>query len=237
MSALNDTLFPRQPDADELAFRLQSGFRTLLDALARPGELTDLAALAPDAIDEGRRIGLFAQTMALCDVLLDGQTTVAVAGERGSVVAHELSHRTHAHIRPLEEAAFCIIPVGTSDADTASAIAALSPGTLAAPDRGATCLVECATLIGPDRDGVRSGSSSGIGVPRAWRLSGPGIERSTRIACDRSVALDAVAARKDEFPCGIDLILVDAAGHVVGMPRSTQLVALDETEEVDAWVM
>lgn len=237
MNAEVEVLFPRQFEADELAFRLQSGFRSLLDASSHPGELTDLQMLAPDAVDEGHRIGLFAQTLTLCDVLLDGQTTVSVAGERRDAIARELSRRAHATVRPLAEAAFCIIPVGTDDMDAAAAIAALQPGTLAAPHEGATCLIECATLIAPDRIGMRSGSSSGIGAPRAWRLSGPGIVGSISIACDRSASLDALLARNDEFPCGIDVVLIDGAGHLVSIPRSTNLVALEGTEEAHAWAM
>lgn len=237
MSALTDKTFPRQAEADALAFRLQRGFRTLLDAMARPGELCELDALAPDAVAEGRRIGLFAQTMTLIDVLADSQTSLAVAGGQGAERARELSRRTHAHVRELDRAAFVVIPVDATPEQAAQAVAALTPGTLVAPHEGATCLVECATLIGADRDGVRSGSSSGADAPWVWELTGPGIKDAAHIACDRADVIDAALARHDEFPCGIDLVLLDGAGHIAAIPRSTQVTALDRSEEVDAWAM
>jgi alpha-D-ribose 1-methylphosphonate 5-triphosphate synthase subunit PhnH len=237
MSTVADKTFPRQAAADELSFRLQRGFRTLLDAMARPGELCELDALAPDAVAEGRRLGLFAQTMSLCDVLLDGQTSLAVAGDDGETRACELSRRTHVHVRGFGQASFAIIPLGATAEQAAGAVAALTSGTLVSPHMGATCLVECATLIGTDRDGVRSGSSSGSDAPRIWELSGPGIKDTARIACDRAAVIDAAVARQDEFPCGIDLVLLDAAGHLAAIPRSTKVVALDESVEVDAWAM
>lgn len=237
MSSYIDAIFERQPAADAVAFRLQKGFRALLDAMARPGELASLDALAPDAEYESSQTGLLRQTISLGDILLDGQTSLAVAGPNGDAIAHALSRRTHVHIRGMEEASFCIIPGNLESEEVRRAVLALTPGTLESPHLSATCIIECSTLIGQDRNGVRSGSTSGIEAPSVWELSGPGVDGTVRIACDCACALKAREERHDEFPCGIDIVFVDGAGHLACIPRSTHVVALGTMGEVDVWAM
>jgi alpha-D-ribose 1-methylphosphonate 5-triphosphate synthase subunit PhnH len=237
---MSEATFPRRPEADALSFRLQRGFRALLDAMARPGELAELGALAPDAAAEGARMGLLPQTVTLADVVLDGQTSACVAGTAGEAQARELSRRTHVHVRPAAEAAFCILPLGSCGAPARDAVAALSAGTLVAPHLGATCLVECATLVGRNKDGRLAGSASGSVAAWSFELAGPGIDGTSRIACDRADAIEAAIERADEFPCGIDLVLVDGAGHVACIPRSSTVTPAGEArdfEGVGSWAM
>ncbi|MGI6033672.1 MAG: phosphonate C-P lyase system protein PhnH [Coriobacteriales bacterium] len=217
-----DVEFPRRAEADAVSFRLQSGFRAILDAMARPGEVVDFGPLAPDSVQEGKRAGLFATTMSLADVLLDGETSVFIAGPAGAESARTLSQRTHAHVRGAEACMFCLIPHDVRGDEANQALSALSPGTLVSPHLGATAIVECSTLLGHDRYGRKAGSSSGTSRAHGWVLSGPGIVESAKILCDRSDILATRNGRGDEFPCGIDLMLVDGAGHVVCVPRSRE---------------
>lgn len=237
MSSPADSAFPRERRADELAFRLQRGFRALLEAMSRPGELVSLDAPEPETAREAQRLGLYAQTLAICDVLLDGQTTLCVAGNRAAETGNGLSCRTHVQLADASEARFAIIAETATCQEAAALMSALCPGTLASPHLGATCLVECKTLYGADRDSSRSGSARGTAPARAWELSGPGIASAARIACDRAAVLEARLARDDEFPCGIDLVLIDSAGHLACIPRSARLEALGGCEEVLAWAM
>jgi alpha-D-ribose 1-methylphosphonate 5-triphosphate synthase subunit PhnH len=237
---VSELTFPRRPEADALSFRLQRGFRALLDAMARPGELAELGALAPDAEVEGARMGLLPQTLTLADVLLDGQTSVCVAGPAGEAQARELSRRTHVRIRPAAEASFCILPQAAAGPVARETIAALSAGTLISPHLGATVLVECATLVGRGKDGRLAGSASGNTAAWAFELEGPGIAGASRITCDRADAIEAAVAREDEFPCGIDLVLIDGAGHVACIPRSSKVTPAGEAhdfEGVGSWAM
>ena len=52
-------------------------------------------------------------------------------------------------------------------------------------------------------------------------LQGPGVERENRFAVDRVDWLRARDARGDEFPCGIEIVLVDPEGRIVAVPRSS----------------
>jgi alpha-D-ribose 1-methylphosphonate 5-triphosphate synthase subunit PhnH len=237
MSIASSAVFERRPEADEVAFRLQRGFRALLGAMARPGELLDMGELAPDAASEAERMGLTPQAVTILDVLLDAQTSLTVAGDADGSIARALSLRTHAHIRPDDEAAFCIVPRGVTGDAAAGLIARLSPGTLISPHLGATVVAECGTLVGLDADGSRTGSVSGATRPSAFELSGPGVDGTSRIECDRADVIEAIQARGDEFPCGIDLILVDGAGHVACIPRSSQVTSLGEAKGGASWDM
>lgn len=233
--------FERDKSADQRAFRLQATFRVLLDAMARPGEVQRLAGLA-DETAPSSRAGLMPATMLLADVLLDSATSLAVTGEEGVHAECLLARRLHVRARDWHSASYVVVPVGVRGDVAASCVRGLEAGTLEAPHLGATCIVECSTLLGRGKSGTVTGSSSGVflgeveeccepgavaaAVTNAqtstvWRISGPGVDGAASIACDRNDVMQARLDRSDEFPCGIDVVLVDGAGHVVAIPRSS----------------
>ena len=59
-----------------------------------------------------------------------------------------------------------------------------------------------------------------------FEVSGPGVADVNRFAVDRSAWAEARAARGDEFPCGIEILLVDAEGRAVAVPRSARVRAV-----------
>lgn len=230
--------FPRDDAADARSFYLQENFRALLDATARPGEPARLSTSDDEALSCAARSGLLPQTVCVLDVVLDAGTTVRVAGAQGDDATRELDRRTHALARPLEEAAFCVVPLALAGDDAAAAVRAARAGTLASPHLGATCIVECAVLLGTDASGARIGSGAGSARRARWTLAGPGIAGACELECDRADVLAARNERADEFPLGIDLVLVDGAGHIVCVPRSTRLTQVGAAgEEVRPWAM
>lgn len=69
-----DEIFDRDPSLDERAFELQGTFRTVLDCMARPGEVC--RPFVTDAYEaEAKRCGAFPATLMLADMLLDSGTT------------------------------------------------------------------------------------------------------------------------------------------------------------------
>ena len=52
-------------------------------------------------------------------------------------------------------------------------------------------------------------------------VTGPGVKDANRFAVDRDSWVAARQERGDEFPCGIDIALVDPAGNVVAIPRTS----------------
>lgn len=226
-----DNVFERDAVLDRRAFALQAAFRALLDALARPGEVCELPQADATAAADAAEAGLFPATVAIADVLLDAATKQAVAGPRADDAARTVSRRTHAPVAPLDSAPYVLLPLDVPAEEAAGAVRALTPGTLLDPHLGATCVVECASLVGTDRDGGRVGSVSGASETASWRLTGPGIKDEALLECDRPEVLLARIERRDEFPCGIDLVLVDRAGHVAALPRTTRI------EGVTSWAM
>ncbi len=229
MTARNE-VFHRDLSLDERAFELQATFRALLDCMSRPGEV---AALCPTAacVADAKRAGLFPATLMLADMLLDSGTTFALAEEGADAAARFLAVRTHAARAAVDAAAYVVLPDALRDEAAAGAVDALTPGTLEEPHRGATAIVECSALLGADAAGARVGSTSNAHDKSFWRLSGPGVDGVSVFSCDRADVLHARAARRDEFPCGIDLIFVDGFGHVAAVPRSSSC------EEAESWDM
>ena len=86
-------------------------------------------------------------------------------------------------------------------------------------------------LLGLDAQGLRVGSASHACAKSAWELTGPGVNGTARLSCDRGDVVHARVARMDEFPCGIDLIFVDGFGHIAAVPRSCAC------REVESWDM
>lgn len=216
-------MLQRDEVVDARAFYLQQAFRALLDAMARPGEVVELPKAPETARADAEAAGLFPATMTACDVLLDAATGVAVCGATADRAHRILSRRSHVRIADAAAAPYAVLPATAGPEAARAFVTALSPGTLADPHLGATCIVECGTLLGTDADGARTGSASGACPPSAWVLAGPGIAATAAFETDRSDALQARIDRADEFPCGIDLVLVDRAGHALAVPRSSDL--------------
>ena len=233
-------VFVRETAADVRAFYLQRAFRALLDAMARPGEVVEIATRAQGDERDPAACGLSAPALVLADVLLDAATSVAVAGPTGTDAAAVLARRTHVAVRPVDTAAMAFVPASVRGEAAASFVRELSAGTLVDPHLGATCIVAADTVIGVDASGARTGALAGASGVSSWRLRGPGIRDAVTIELDRADVMDARAARADEFPCGIDLVFVDGAGHVLCLPRTTRAEALtgaNDRGEGTAWDM
>lgn len=133
-----DEVFDRDPSLDERAFELQGTFRTVLDCMARPGEVCRLSVT--DAYEvEAKRCGLFPATLMLADMLLDSGTTFCMATTGFERAARQIASRTHVTPAAPSEAACVIVPEAFRDEGAASAIAALTAGTLEQPHRPDVC--------------------------------------------------------------------------------------------------
>ena len=209
---------------------MQGTFRTVLDCMARPGEVCRLSV--KDAYEaEAKRCGAFPATLMLADMLLDSGTTFCMATAGYERAARQIASRTHVTPAALDAAACVIVPEDFRDEGAASAVAELTAGTLEQPHLGTTAIVECSVLLGLDAQGMPVGSASHACAKSAWELTGPGVDGVAHFSCDRGDVLRARVARLDEFPCGIDLMFVDGFGHIAAIPRSSAC------REVESWDM
>lgn len=178
------------------AHEAQRTFRSVLDALARPGTVHRLPA-APL-----RRVpGALLPALALADL----GTPVCVLGDTDGW-QEVLRTVTSAPPALLPEARIvaAVRPVTTPE------LATVCRGSAAAPEDGALVTVPVCDV---DRGGP------------ALRLTGPGVAGSIEVATDGLAPSVLTAGRNAGagFPAGIDLLLVDPQGRLLGLPRSTAI--------------
>ncbi len=145
------------------AIEAARAFRAILDVMARPGRIADLAGAVPPA-----PLSVAAGTVAL--TLLDGTTPVHLAGGHDVAAVRDwITFHTGAPFVRAEEAVFAI---GTWDA--LLPVGRFAIGTPEYPDRACTLIVETAKL-----------------VPQGARLTGPGIEHHAHLSLPEVAAFRA----------------------------------------------
>ena len=101
-------------------------------------------------------------------------------------------------------------------------------------------MINCGSLAGNTIPGSSASSAAEEFVPQGDKVyrvvvSGPGIKDTHTFYVDRSDWIEARRDRADEYPCGVDFVLVDVEGHVVGIPRTTKILSVEK--EGAAWDM
>ena len=198
-----DLLAALAPGFGDPVHDTQTVFRTLLDALARPGTIgvieTPLpAATAADASPARAGLAAFASLLALADYA----TPVWLAQPDAALAAALRFHAGAPLAQQAREAAFAYV----HDAAALPPLEAFASGTPESPEQSATVFVRVDSLVG--------------GAPLTLR--GPGIETTCSIA---PIGLPERfwrerAALAPHFPCGIDFYLVCGAS-LIGLPRTT----------------
>ncbi|WP_183728526.1 phosphonate C-P lyase system protein PhnH [Paraburkholderia sp. WP4_3_2] len=186
----------------------QAVFRTLLNALSRPGtiELIETPLPAAEAIEAASdgtpRAGLaaFAALLALADYA----TPIWLAQPDAALAAALRFHADAPLAATPREAAFAYV----HDAAMLPPLDTFACGTAESPEQSATVFVRVDSLTD--------------GAPLT--LSGPGIQTTQRFAPTGLPASlwQERAALAPLFPCGIDFYFVCGA-RIVGLPRSTRV--------------
>jgi alpha-D-ribose 1-methylphosphonate 5-triphosphate synthase subunit PhnH len=179
----------------------QAAFRAVMEAMARPGTIMDIAGI------ETAPRPLCPAAAAVALTLTDYEAPVWLAPElaQASDVAGWLRFHTGAPlVDDPQRAAFGFI----ADPQHMPAFDGFSQGTVEYPDRAATLVLQVDHLSG---DG-------------GFWLSGPGIKGSRTFSASPLPADFAARMRANRalFPCGVDLILV-AATKLAALPRSVHV--------------
>jgi alpha-D-ribose 1-methylphosphonate 5-triphosphate synthase subunit PhnH len=181
----------------------QSTFRSVMDAMARPGSVQRIAAVAgtPPAMMRG--------TAAIALTLFDHDTPVWLDARmsRASEVAKWLKFHTSAPvIADSSISSFALI----GDAQDLPALDRFAFGSSEYPDRSTTLILQVESLTqGP-----------------AFELQGPGIDGTALLQATIQPLdmFERLAINATLFPRGIDVVLVHDDA-MVAIPRSTRLVA------------
>jgi alpha-D-ribose 1-methylphosphonate 5-triphosphate synthase subunit PhnH len=197
MHASQDTQ-PLSPGFTEPVHQAQQVFRLVLAAMAEPGTLQRLPAMAAPQ-------GLDSAAWQVCLALLDQETPLWIAPSLGSPAAIE-SLRFQAGCPLLDEPGRATFALATPE--LAGELSQFSQGSPAYPDRSTTLILQVAGL---DRGGD-------------LLLEGPGIpgQRAVSIAGFDERWLAMLAANHAGFPLGVDLILC-AGEWLMALPRTTQI--------------
>ncbi|NPT45043.1 phosphonate C-P lyase system protein PhnH [Paraburkholderia sp. 1N] len=177
----------------------QAVFRTLLDALSRPGTIGVVENGLPEVRATRAELAAFAALLTLCDY-----ATPVWLAQPDTALGSALRFHTGAPlVDEPGQAAFAYI----HDASAMPALDSFPLGEAESPEHSVTLLIRVEALTG--------------GTPVV--LSGPGIQHTTTIA---PVGLPEHfwrerAALAPLFPCGIDCYLV-CGSTLIGLPRTTQ---------------
>ena len=181
----------------------QSTFRSVMDAMARPGSIQRIEPVA------GTPAGMMRGTAAIALTLFDHDTPIWLDARMSQTlaVAKWLKFHTSAPvIADSSIASFALI----GDAGALPALERFSFGSNEYPDRSTTLILQVESLTqGP-----------------AFELRGPGIDGTAvlQAALQPLDLFERLAINQTLFPRGIDVVLVHD-GHVVAIPRTTRLVA------------
>jgi alpha-D-ribose 1-methylphosphonate 5-triphosphate synthase subunit PhnH len=181
-------------------------FRVLLDALANPGTVRPLV-VHPLVAQTGASFNPWLASVLV--TLLDHEVSLHVDGD--AALGEFLQRRTRVALADAGSASFVVASVATMPDDLPEQ---LRQGSLAYPDDGATLLLEV--------PGFAPEESAGLDL----RLIGPGIEgeRMLHVSGLPAAFLESRDRANAGYPMGIDVLLFDASGNVVGLPRTTGVV-------------
>ncbi len=181
----------------------QSTFRSVMDAMARPGSAQRIAAAS------GVPAPMMRGSAAVALTLFDQDTPVWLDATMAATpnVAKWIKFHTSAPVIAGSEAcSFALV----ADPRALPDFEKFSFGTGEYPDRSTTIILQVASLA----------------EGRTYELRGPGIDGVAilRATIDLPDWLDRLALNAKLFPRGIDLVLV-ADDMVVAIPRTTRLAA------------
>ncbi|MFM0055029.1 phosphonate C-P lyase system protein PhnH [Paraburkholderia phytofirmans] len=197
--ALSTALSTLAPGFADPVHDTQAVFRTLLDALSRPGTLGVVENVLPEVRATRAELAAFAALLALCDY-----ATPVWLAQPDTALGSALRFHTGAPlVDEPGQAAFAYI----HDAGAMPPLESFALGAAESPEQSVTLLIRVEALTG--------------GAPIV--LSGPGIQHTATIA---PVGLPEHfwrerAALAPLFPCGVDCYLVCSA-RLIGLPRTTQ---------------
>jgi alpha-D-ribose 1-methylphosphonate 5-triphosphate synthase subunit PhnH len=187
--------------ADKVA-SAQSTFRSVMDAMARPGSVQRVVASA------GFPVPLMRGTAAIALTLFDHDTPIwldARMSETSDVTKWLKFHSGAPVVRDSSIASFALI----GDAAALPSLERFSFGSNEYPDRSTTLIVQLESL------------AKGATV----ELCGPGIDGRATIqaAIEPADLFERLMVNEKLFPRGIDVVLV-ADDSIVAIPRTTRLV-------------
>lgn len=189
----------------DMTHDIQRVYRKLLNCMSRPGLLENISNESHKA---GMTLEMSKHLLTVLFTVLDGEVTFNLPACNDKSLIKKINHLTYAKHAAADQADYIIITKTAGKAELSEAFRQAKVGTLTDPHRSATVILE----------------AEAITTGQQLALRGPGIEDKNYICVTDS--LDWVAIRQtknNEFPLGIDMILLDETGQIACLPRTTQI--------------
>lgn len=193
----------------------QMVFHTLMEALSRPGTIGQLPVTAPEQDPHGAAL---LPLLGLSDIMttlsvVDAQATVNDPDPAATAqqLIEQVSRVTSAKIVDPQHARFALAIGEATNFET------LNVGSHWSPETGAMLIQQVPDIC---LDPAHPSAT-------AWRLSGPGIPADSNRMLDcyglSAAWLQTRNALCDNYPAGVDCLLVTQDGRVTGLPRTTRI--------------
>jgi alpha-D-ribose 1-methylphosphonate 5-triphosphate synthase subunit PhnH len=198
----------------------QRVFHAAMEAFARPGTIRRL----PTACVPAPVPAVLAPLLALADIMTPVVAVSSIAAgahDREVDAALALAARlVNAQVVAPAQARFGLAFGEPDD------LSSLNRGSHWSPEAGAMLFQRVTMLETAALDSATDAAPNAL-----WRLTGPGIRRGSPVLL-RVGGLSARfvaerAARVDDYPAGIDVLLVTDEGAIVGLPRTTAITPID----------
>jgi alpha-D-ribose 1-methylphosphonate 5-triphosphate synthase subunit PhnH len=181
----------------------QSTFRSVMDAMARPGSVQRIAAVA------GAPAAMMRGTAAIALTLFDHDTPVWLDPQMSETLDVAKWLKFHTGVPVVADSSICSFAI-IGDAPALPALDCFAFGSNEYPDRSTTLILQVESLTqGPPLE-----------------LRGPGIDGTAvlQAAIQPADLFERLEINRTLFPRGIDVVLV-ADDAIVAIPRTARLVA------------
>lgn len=191
----------------DIVHDMQSVYRKIVDASARPGQLADLTKEACIVKEEGNN-ECPASILLLALTLFDQEVTFKVISEKEENITKTINQLTYAKPVETEDADYILILQDAEVAALDTAIEKAKPGTLKNPHSSATIIVEV----------------SEVSDEPTLLLKGPGIQAIEFVHVETNEKwVESRQMKNKEYPLGIEMMFVDHQEQLLALPRTTQI--------------
>lgn len=191
----------------DIVHDLQSVYRKIVDASARPGQLVDLTKEAAIAKVDGNK-ECPASILLLALTLFDQEVTFKVISDKEEIITKTINQLTYAKPAATEEADYILILQDAEVGALNTAIEIAKPGTLKNPHSSATIIVDV----------------SKVSNEPTLQLKGPGIQTIEFVHVETNEKwVDSRQMKNQEYPLGIEMMFVDQQDQLLSLPRTTQI--------------